>query len=732
MGYLDNPYNSSEGRELLLSIFNDIFLVDPSNRTELEHTHKQLVVSNFVTNTPLIIAKMKRFAKGYSQIPISEAWESGVYVCPHCQRRDFMYEWESVDIGIYNNQNNWLSSVSLETWSGGLAYQNGRFAAMHRVRCNKVTTCNDCHLTMQRKRDKCTGCGSSNVANVGCQKESYAMHFILEKTPGQLFPTGLKGGAGHRTTTNIDGWAAIRQNRLVAIPRSDGGGGSMKSPIQQEGLPVGYDFTLPTQSTNPPSDITTAYNHIPSIAVQYGVRGEVGRAKYYPISQMRYAFTRIPQKMCVDGKIEPSTGKHAHPNDMVSIDTPEGSCRVCDAEYPPSIQNHASFVYAPEMFRIESPQPLKPDNILSVFNGLPVWEILLTNPTDRKESSNTMLCLPQVFSLLPIPDAPDINVAGQGITSCPNDIGFQAGVQEALNESDYEDTKQDAITHLQLSRARLDNVRGKVNGVEITDIIEEGKLSDGVPNDFIKGSICAVLESDAKTVTITDIKKLTKQWKLKILKSNVTMFGAFGESGPNYTYAICEGKGRKAAKNDDGLWVDASPPCKSFRDGSGNTLSTAREYPRFNFRPDYAMSGYPDATVGEDYLWLESLTHVVSDIYRRSPFLDKAMSTTPQFHGIVLLDSDMDYEMHIISTTYECATCRGAVENMGIIKYRRAENQVDKDGKSIDAFYPQEVIDMESDYEKSGGFNSDGQPIAWGVLSRGKKILKGGEWVVVE
>jgi len=92
----------------------------------------------------------------------------------------------------------------------------------------------------------------------------------------------------------------------------------------------------------------------------------------------------------------------------------------------------------------------------------------------------------------------------------------------------------------------------------------------------------------------------------------------------------------------------------------------------------------------------------------------------------------MDYQMHIINTTYECATCRGAVDNMGIINYRRAENQLDKDGKSIDEFYPQEVIDMESDYEKNGGFNDDGQPIAWGVLARGKKILKGGEWLVIE
>jgi hypothetical protein len=726
MGYLENPYNSSEGRALLLSIFNDIFLVDPSKRTELEQTNKELVVSNFITNTPLIIAKMKRFAKGYSQIPISEAWESGVYVCPHCQRRDFMYEWESVDIGIYNSQNSWLSSVALEGWSGGLSYQNGRFAAMHRVRCNKVTTCNDCHLTMQRKRSNCTGCGSSDVANVGCLKESYAMHFILEKTTGQLFPTG-----GQHRQVNIDGWAAIEQNRMVPIPRSDGMSG-LKSPLRASGLPVGYQFATPSLPTNPPSDITTAYNHIPSIAVQYGTRGEVGRAKYYPLSQMRYAFTRIPQKMCVDGKIMPDTGKHAHPNKQERITTPDGRCRLCDAEYPPAIQNHGSFVYPPEMFRIESPQPLNNANVLSAFNGLPVWEILLTNPTDRQESSNTMLCLPQVFSLLPIPEAPDINMAGQGITSCPNDIGFQAGVQEALNESDYEDTKQDAIIHLKLGRAKLDNMRGQLDGVEIMDIIEEGKASEGVPNDFGKNSICAILESDAKTVTITDIQKLTKQWKLKILKSNVTMFGAFGESGPNYTYAICEGKSRKATKNDLGLWVDESPPCRSFRDGSGNTLPTAREYPRFNFRPDYAMSGYPDATVGNDYLWLEPLTHVVSDLYHKSPFLDKAMSTTPQYHGVVLLESDMDYQMHIINTTYECATCRGAVDNMGIINYRRAENQLDKDGKSIDEFYPQEVIDMESDYEKNGGFNDDGQPIAWGVLARGKKILKGGEWLVIE
>ena len=89
------------------------------NTFESEDT--DLMVGNFRRQTAEIINAMKRFAKGYKQVSVGNAFDSGIYVCPNpeCCRRDFIYQWESVDLGVYSPKE-WLGSVKLSRGRAGL------------------------------------------------------------------------------------------------------------------------------------------------------------------------------------------------------------------------------------------------------------------------------------------------------------------------------------------------------------------------------------------------------------------------------------------------------------------------------------------------------------------------------------------------------------------------------------------------------------------------------------
>ena len=120
MSYIDNPYNSDTGKNLLKKNIHNIYMTGEVDNT-FESEDKELMVSNFSQRTNAIITIMKRFAKGYKQINLNQAFDSGIYVCPNpeCLRRDFIYSWESVDMGVYSPKD-WLGSVKLIKGRSGL------------------------------------------------------------------------------------------------------------------------------------------------------------------------------------------------------------------------------------------------------------------------------------------------------------------------------------------------------------------------------------------------------------------------------------------------------------------------------------------------------------------------------------------------------------------------------------------------------------------------------------
>ena len=103
MGYDNNTYISSNGREYTNHIFDMLFkndgdAMDVSSVASVVGHFRGPNGSHLHTTTQLI----KKFIKGYEQSPYQQSYNSGIQICPHCNRRDFMWLWEYVDFGIRN------------------------------------------------------------------------------------------------------------------------------------------------------------------------------------------------------------------------------------------------------------------------------------------------------------------------------------------------------------------------------------------------------------------------------------------------------------------------------------------------------------------------------------------------------------------------------------------------------------------------------------------------------
>ena len=70
MSYVDNPYNTDIGKNLLKKNLHNIYITGEVDNT-FESEDKELMVSNFRQRTNAIITIMKRFAKGYKQINLN-------------------------------------------------------------------------------------------------------------------------------------------------------------------------------------------------------------------------------------------------------------------------------------------------------------------------------------------------------------------------------------------------------------------------------------------------------------------------------------------------------------------------------------------------------------------------------------------------------------------------------------------------------------------------------------
>ena len=136
----------------------------------------------------LLSNNIMKFSKGHKPIPPANAYETGIYVCPHCLRRDFMNLWEFEYLGYF--QPGSLGNESLKfKKSGGKGYKRDTYATLARVKCNKVYSCTSCHTTYVSKPqyDRCQRCSGEDMRPVGCGKVSYAEHIAPSLDVDQLF-----------------------------------------------------------------------------------------------------------------------------------------------------------------------------------------------------------------------------------------------------------------------------------------------------------------------------------------------------------------------------------------------------------------------------------------------------------------------------------------------------------------------------------------------------------------
>ena len=116
MPYRRNPFGSSEGNKIVDEIFDLMFISEDAQANLIEKENLQRQVRYYRGNIINIVNKMRKFVDGYQQVPIAESNSSGIHICPHCSRRDFIYHWETVDGGHYSNPNNWNNSANFSGW----------------------------------------------------------------------------------------------------------------------------------------------------------------------------------------------------------------------------------------------------------------------------------------------------------------------------------------------------------------------------------------------------------------------------------------------------------------------------------------------------------------------------------------------------------------------------------------------------------------------------------------
>jgi hypothetical protein len=253
MPYESNTYISPKGQELQERIFDNLF---PSvSGGEMNVASVQDVVGHFRGDNGQTLHQttqlMKRFIQGYEHFGFNESYGSGIHICPHCRRRDFMWLWEYVDFGIRNDNEEWTSSIELKqrTYNLGATMERRGYRFNCRVRCNDATTCNDCHDSVTGHFTTCPSCSSSNVSKVGCGKESYIQHIVTETLPEEWVNSGR--GRANRAT--------IAQAR----------GGQVVPTYGLKPFMFRVRYAGPSPRGQIISDPTTAYSHIPQLEIGY-------------------------------------------------------------------------------------------------------------------------------------------------------------------------------------------------------------------------------------------------------------------------------------------------------------------------------------------------------------------------------------------------------------------------------------------------------------------------------
>ena len=414
MGYAKNPFNSPQGQSLLKDIFNLMFVSPENKPSQIESEDADRQISHYKGNIINIVNKMRKFVVGYQQVAISEAQSSGILVCPHCARRDAIWLWETVDAGHYSSPGEWTNSVQPREWSAGYTNERNKYLFVVRYRCNRVTTCNKCHITTTGEYSQCKACSSTDVVNVGCGEESFGSHYVREYTFRDNHPRN-----------NVDATGAVNRNRSIHNGREIVTGSLSKYEFVHEMIPKGLVVKTAAQMEEYTPAVEFTYYNKPT---------GLSATRSYPISQLNYAISKQQMRVCYSG-LDNGRGGTVHENHVVKLEKhgkPTDECPTCGAtDYPP-LFDKLNVYYRAHPMKIMNPQPLDASTGSGgTFKGLPVYTIYLQSSNNLEYK--LLLPLPAYQSLRPIPQEPQLsNGPMSNTTTCPNDVGGDKAEEEAI------------------------------------------------------------------------------------------------------------------------------------------------------------------------------------------------------------------------------------------------------------------------------------------------------------
>ena len=283
---------------------------------------KETSVSYFNKNMAQIVELMKNFVDGFKEIPVEDSFDSGIAVCPHCYRRDFLWDFEITDTVHYplswsfGQGINWYGpeNVKLTPDPGSRAPAYAKpWRTLVRVRCNNVTTCLDCFTTSYEHVSSCPNCGNSDLRRgvnnpdseagsliqTGCGQESYLLTNTKPKKVSQL-TVGARTGWGSPSNC---GFMAGQYDRNAEVPIPGPLRSSPNQTFTTQGTPLQYRY-ISKPNLFPQggytNDLADGLKRLPTCRVMYADQSGryQGKAQSYPITPARMAYHSIPIYFC--------------------------------------------------------------------------------------------------------------------------------------------------------------------------------------------------------------------------------------------------------------------------------------------------------------------------------------------------------------------------------------------------------------------------------------------------
>ena len=459
MSYSKNPFNSEAGKSILKENFRLVFAQNKKNPKDIEAKDLREITGHFVKNTEQIINNIMKFSKGHRPIPPADAFETGIYVCPHCLRRDFMHLWEFEYLGYYEPGSMGNKPLKFEKHRKGSGFRRDTYPSIARVKCNTVYSCTSCNTTYGSQptgnRGRCDRCNGEDFRKVGCGQVSYAEHFTPSLTVSQLFSNPQKAAA-----------LTVNQNQHNVQANI---GPKTQTPKPVLGLPTAFEY-MKRQVNTPDMRQRSDYGYrksyyesmnqqIPAITVAYSNKklmvpnssNCVGKPKVqqFPISPMRLLRWPPPKRFkCLN----PSHRDYSDLGWRADFKLGEdlGTSYWCTARDEWGRQHGARYskpwgeLNNAMVPTITSPNPLSPESIQpKLFKGSPIYRITLEmRPRQHMdETYQYSLYLPGKFSLQPfMEDISEIPINQGGREYCPNDPIVEELIDEfetdAFNEND--------------------------------------------------------------------------------------------------------------------------------------------------------------------------------------------------------------------------------------------------------------------------------------------------------